>query len=109
LIAYYHRKQDLSVPELQHQAVIFANSRCGEKPGGAKPSLRISERAVLRVSEGTVTLIEICRSNDRGRNGSRCNCRLTPCQHSLIAKHAQGSAGGQMALDIEYIVDGGVD
>jgi hypothetical protein len=26
---------------------------------------------------------------------------LAPCQHSLIAKHAQGSAGGEMALDAE--------
>ena len=40
---------------------------------------------------------------------SRRDCRLAPCQHSVIAKHAQGSAGGQMALDVEHIVDGGVD
>jgi hypothetical protein len=52
---------------------------------------------------------EICGPNDHGRNGSRGDCRLAPCQHSLIAKHAQGSAGGQMALDVEHIVDGGVD
>jgi hypothetical protein len=58
---------------------------------------------------GTVTLIGNLQANDHGRNGSRCDCRLAPGQHSLIAKHAQGSAGGQMALDVEHIVDGGVD
>ena len=42
-------------------------------------------------------------------NGSRCDCRVAPYQHSLIAKHAQGSARGQMALNVEHIVDGGVD
>ena len=47
-------------------------------------------------------------TGDDGRNGSRCDCRLAPCQHSLIAKHAQGSARDQMALDVEHIVDGGV-
>jgi hypothetical protein len=52
---------------------------------------------------------KIFRPNDHGRNGSRCDCRLAPCQHSLIAKHAQGSAGSQMALDVEHIVHGGVD
>ncbi len=46
---------------------------------------------------------------DVGGNGSRCDSRLAPCQHSLIAKHAQGSAGGQMVLDVEHIIDGGVD
>ena len=48
---------------------------------------------------------KFCRPNDHGRNGSRCECRLAPCQHGLIAKHAQGSAGGQMALDVEHIID----
>jgi hypothetical protein len=33
---------------------------------------------------------------------------LAPGEQSLIAKHAQGSAGDQMALDVEHIVDGGV-
>jgi hypothetical protein len=37
---------------------------------------------------GTVTLIGNCRPNDHGRNGSCCDCRLAPCQHSLMAKHA---------------------
>ena len=60
-------------------------------------------------ARGTVTLIGNLQANDHGHNGSRCDCRLAPCQHSLIAKHAQSSAGGQMALDVEHIVDGGVD
>jgi hypothetical protein len=58
---------------------------------------------------GTVTLIADLQTKGHGRNDSHCDCRSAPCQHSLIAKHAQGSAGGQMALEVEHIVDGGVD
>jgi hypothetical protein len=52
---------------------------------------------------------KFCRPNgSRSRNGSRCKRRLTPCLHSLIAKHTQRSAADQMALDVKHIVDGGV-
>jgi len=60
-------------------------------------------------TEGTVTLIGNLQANDQGRHDSGCDRRLAPCQHSLIAKHAQGSAADQMALEAEHIVDGGVD
>ena len=74
----------------------------------------LKDMVVLVVGCGTPGRVlsrksEICRPKDHGRNGSRFDCRSAPCQHSLIAKHAQSSAGGQMTLEVEHIVDGGVD
>jgi hypothetical protein len=58
--------------------------------------------------QGTVTLIESLRTKEPGRIGSRCDGGLAPRCQSPIAKHAWASAGDQMALDTEHIVDGGV-
>ena len=35
---------------------------------------------------GTVTLIGNWQAKWHGRNGSRCDCCVAPCQHSLSAK-----------------------
>ena len=68
-------------------------------------------RFVLRyptIQRGTVTLIGNLQANDHGRNDSRGDGRAAPGQHSLSTKHAQGSAGDQMALDVEHIVRRGL-
>ena len=66
----------------------------------------MSERMFRRWREGVVTLTAIWPACGRRRR-RLCNGRhLPPLSHRVAAELAECSAGDQMALDVEEVVDG---
>ncbi len=100
-------------------AVIDSQSAKGAQKGGLRSTRRASMRARRSRgasatsssihSAGVVTLTAIWPACGRRRR-RLCNGRhLPPLSHRVAAELAECSAGDQMALDVEEVVDGRMD
>jgi hypothetical protein len=84
---------------------------CGATPGararGDVPEARA--RSLWRAPKGAVTRTEFCHLNigepdsDSGRGGG------SPRPEGFLAEDAERAAGCEMALDVESVLDGGVN